>query len=53
MRSNLIVIKKFRVDYIASTSMCRVILTLKIMLSVEFIIFAHRYRRKRSFSYLN
>ena len=53
MRSNLIVIKFFRVNYIDFTSMCRVISTLKIMLSKKFIIFAHRYRRKRLFSYLS
>ena len=50
---NLIVIKIFYVDYIDFTSTCRIILTLKIMLSIEFIIFAHRYRRKRLFSYLH
>ena len=53
MRLNLIAIIFFRVDYIDSTSTCRVILTLKIMLSIEFIIFAHRYRCKRLFLYLN
>ena len=53
MKSNSIIIKNFRVDRFDSTSTCRVIQRLKIMLPVEFIIFAHRYRRKRSFSYLN
>ena len=53
MQSNLVVIKKFCVDHIDFTSTCRVILALKIMLSIKFIIFAHRDRRKRLFSYLN
>ena len=53
MRLNLIIIKNFRIDYFDFTSTCRVNLTLKIMLSVEFIIFAHCYRLKRTFSYLN
>ena len=53
MKSNLIAIKVFCVDYIDSTSTCRVILTSKIMLSIKFILFEHRYRCKRLFSYLN
>ena len=43
MKSSLIVIKKFRIDHFDFTSMRGVILTLKIMLSIEFIIFVHRY----------
>ena len=37
MKSSVIVIKIFRTDHFDSTLTCRVTLTLKIMLSIEFI----------------